>query len=376
MKIAIDAADLCDRRVDGTRVYIKNILNYLGKIEKADSFFIYLKGRLNKELNFRRYANYFLKKSKAPFFWTQSKFPFEIRRDQPDVLWMPLQTVPFLIKRKTRVVVTIHDLAFRFFKNHFPLKDRLFLAIFTKLALKRADKVIAVSQNTKQDIIKEYGLPPEKITVIYHGYNDKIFNLGNARDDKEIGNIKKKYWIKGDYILYAGALQPRKNLEVLIKAFEKLKKIEDYNNLKLVLAGPKAWLCKDIYRRVKASANFGDIIFTGHYRTKDLPYLMGGAEVFVFPSLYEGFGIPVLEAMASGVPVICADNSSLPEVGGEAPQYFKAENYQELAETLRKVLGNKELKQKMISGGLEQTNKFSWEKCARETYRVLKVESL
>jgi glycosyltransferase involved in cell wall biosynthesis len=372
MRIAIDAADLCDRRVDGTRVYIKNILNHLGEIGKTDSFFIYLKGRLNKELNFRRYSNYLLKKSKAPFFWTQCKFPFEIKRDRPDTLWMPLQAVPFLTSKKIKVVVTIHDLAFRFFRNHFPLKDRLFLAIFTKMALKRADRVIAVSQNTKQDIIKKYGLAPDKITVIYHGYNNKIFNLENARDDKEIENIKKKYWIKGDYLLYAGALQPRKNLEVLIKAFENIKKIEKYNNLKLVLAGPRAWLCKDIYRRVKSSANFGDIIFTGHYRTKDLPRLMGGAEVFIFPSLYEGFGIPVLEAMASGVPVICANNSSLPEVGGKAPQYFKAEDYQELSKILKKVLNNEELKQKMISEGLEQASKFSWEKCARETYEVLK----
>ncbi len=368
MKIAIDAADLCDKRVDGTRIYIKNVLDFLGGIKKTDSFFIHLKGQPNKELNFKQYPNYFLRESRAPFFWTQGKFSFEVKKDKPDVLWMPLQTVPFLTQGGIKIVVTVHDLAFRFFKNHFPFKDWFFLSIFTREALKRADRVIAVSQNTKKDIIKEYKLDPAKIKVVYHGYNKQIFNLENAQKEKEIKNVKAKYRIKGKYILYAGALQPRKNLETLIKAFEEIKKANNFADLKLVLAGPQAWLWKKIYRKAEISNNFKDIIFTGHYKTEELPYLLGGAETFVFPSLYEGFGIPVLEAMASGTPVICADNSSLPEVGGKAPQYFKAENFQALAAILKNVLSDKKIREEMAAQGLRQAGNFSWEKCAQETY--------
>jgi glycosyltransferase involved in cell wall biosynthesis len=371
MKIAIDAADLCDQRVDGTRIYIKNVLDHLGAIGKNDSFFIYLKGDLNEELRFKRYPNYFLRKSKAPFFWTQSKLLSELKRDNPDILWMPLQTVPFLAKEKIKIVVTIHDLAFRFFKNQFPLKDWLFLSFFTKKAVARANKIIAVSQNTKRDLLKEYKVNPAKIKVVYHGYNKKIFNLKNAKEENKIKNIKREYGIKGRYILYVGALQPRKNLEVLLEAFNKIKGKKEFAELRLVLAGPKAWLWKKILQKAKISEHSKDIIFTGHYKTKDLPHLMGGAEVFVFPSLYEGFGIPVLEAMASGLPVISSDNSSLPEVGGQAPRYFQAEDAQSLAKNLEKVLEDDALRNEMKQKGLVQVNNFSWEKCAQETYKIL-----
>ncbi|MBU2025226.1 glycosyltransferase family 4 protein [Patescibacteria group bacterium] len=371
MKIAIDAADLCDKRIDGTRIYIKNVLDHLGHLSPADNFFIYSKGRLNPALKFKKYSNYTIRCSSAPFFWTQLKFPFELKKDKPDVLWMPLQTVPYLIPSDLKVVVTIHDLAFKIFPHHFPAKDCFLLNLFTKKAIKQAAKIIAVSKNTKQDIIKYYQAPASKIQVIYHGFNRKIFNPKTAQNPAAIKKIKNKFKIKKDYLLYVGAIQPRKNLSVLLKAFETVKENQSGRELSLVLAGPRAWLNQIVFKQIQSCRFASDIIFTGPFKTRELPGLLGAARAFVFPSLYEGFGIPVLEAMASGTPVISSDNSSLPEVGGGAPQYFNAQNSSELAAIIKNVLDSPGLQKSMRQKGLEQARKFSWEKCAKLTSQIL-----
>ena len=372
MKIAIDAADLCDERIDGTRIYIKNVLDHLGGVGEKDSFFIYLKGEINKELDFKKFPNYSPKRSSAYFFWTQLKLSSELRRDNPQVLWMPLQTIPFFMDKKIKTVVTIHDLAFKFFPDHFPPKDRFLLSLFTRKAIEGATKIIAVSENTKKDIQEQFGVKEEKIKVIYHGYNKQLFNPTRAKDRSEITAVKNKYRITGDYILYTGAIQPRKNLNVLIKAFEDLKGNATHKDKKLVIAGAKAWMYQEVVKQIEFSQYKKDIIMTGPYETKELPWLLGGARVFVFPSLYEGFGIPVLEAMACGTPVVCSSNSSLPEVGGDAPEYFDAQSFSELSAKLKMVLENEELRETMRSKGLNRAEKFSWEKCARMTWETLK----
>ena len=377
MKIAVNAADLCSARIDGTRIYIKNVLNHLGGLGgTADSFFIYLKGALNPNLSFTMHPNYMLRRSRSPFFWTQLRLPFALAKDRPDVLWMPLQTVPFMLKDSIETVVTIHDLAFKMFPDHFPRKDLLLLSLFTKHAVKRASRVIAVSENTKKDVVRFYGIDPQKITVVYHGYDENIFNIDNAQDVVKIEEARSKYKIKGRYVLYAGAIQPRKNLDTLIASFELLKKDPKYNEFTLVIAGSNAWMYEQIHQRAAASPCKEDIIFTGPYVTEDLPQLLGGAEVFVFPSLYEGFGIPLLEAMACGVPVVSADNSSLPEVGGEAIIYCDAASKENLAERIKLALGDIKLREEMVKKGLEQVKKFSWEICAQKTFAVLTGKSV
>jgi glycosyltransferase involved in cell wall biosynthesis len=372
MRIAVDAADLCDQRVDGTRIYIKNVLDFLGVFEKKDDFLIYAKGEFNRELTFKNYPNYQIKTSWAFRFWTQTRFPQELKRDRPAVLWMPLQTVPFFTNPKIKVVVTIHDLAFKIFPQHFPKKDFLLLSLFTKRALKRANRIIAVSQNTKKDIEKFYPDCAGKITVVPHGYDRQLFCVDRAENKEALKNARAKYQLPSSYLLYAGALQPRKNLEMLISAFEVLKENPDFTDLKLVLAGSRAWLSQQIYERAEKSSQSANIIFSGPYQTKDLPSLLAGAEAFIFPSLYEGFGLPMLEAMATGTPVVAANNSSLPEVGGAAPIYFKTESKTDLAEKLQRVLTDQHLRKEMIQKGLARVRDFSWEKCAEQTMAVLK----
>ena len=369
MKIAIQAADLDSDRIDGTRVYILNVLKYFGGLDNSSDFLIYHKNNFNPELSPPDFPNYHIKKIAFPFFWTQSRFAWEIWKDRPDVLWMPMQTIPFVRKKNLKTIVTIHDLAFKYFPDSFPKKDLRRLNYFSAYAIQNSDKIIAVSESTKKDILKFFPKAnTEKIKVIYHGFDEKIFSI--PRNLQKETEIKKKFLIKKDYIFYAGAIQPRKNLATLIGAFESLK--PRMPEVQLVLAGEKAWEWAKIVEKVAQSPFCNDIIMPGKLKFEYLGHLMRGAAVFVLPSLYEGFGIPVLEAFASKVPVIAAGNSSLPEVGGSAAIYFDANKPAELAKKIEQVLGDDKLRKLMIERGLEQIKKFSWEKCARETLGFLK----
>lgn len=277
---------------------------------------------------------------------------------------MPMHSLPFLRSRKTKAVVTIHDLAFKFFPQFFPKKDLRRLNYFTDYAVKDADKIIAVSNSTKNDILKYY---PEinfkKIKVIYHGYDKELFNENIP--EGEIKKTKSKCQIpNARYIIYVGAIQPRKNIKTLIEAYEIIRKENDLGDLKLVIAGDLGWFYEPILEKIKSTEG---VIYAGKFKTEDLPALVAGAEVFVLPSLYEGFGLPVLEAMACGTPVAAADNSSLTEIVGEAGLLFDAYSSQNLAEVLKKVLESDKLRDDLRHKGLGRVKDFSWEKCARET---------
>lgn len=369
MKIAIQAADLDAKRIDGTRVYIHNLLKNFGKLVTADNFLIYHRKDFNPELVPSYSANYKIKKIPFSFYWTQGRFAVEIWKDRPDVLWMPMQALPFIRRKKMKTVVTIHDLAFKYFPECFPQGDLRRLNFFSDYAIRNSDKIIAVSKSTKKDILKFYPeIKAEKIKVIYHGFDETNFSeVRNFEKEKE---LFQRLGITKNYILYVGAIQPRKNLKVLIKAFEKIKK--ENEDLQLVLAGENAWLCEDTLTAAKKSPFRNDIKITHQLNFEDIGDLMRGAKIFVFPSLYEGFGLPILEAFASRVPVITADNSSLKEVGGDGAFYFKAEDVDELAEKMKKILNSENLKNDLIQKGSEQLQNFSWIKCARETLEYLK----
>ncbi len=376
MKIAIQAADLDHDRIDGTRVYILNVLKYLGKISDKDIFFIYHRRKFNPELTPPIFKNYKERKIDFPFFWTQTRFTLEILKSKPDVLWMPMHNIPLLRSGQTKIVVTIHDLAFKYFPKSFTKKDLWKLNLLAKWAIKKSDKIIAVSKSTKKDILKFYPIiTADKIKVIHHGFDAELFQ--KEFDKKEIGDVLRKYKLKfKEYLLYVGAIQPRKNLQILVKAFEKIKLQKKENkkieNLKLVLAGGEAWKADEVLAEIKKSPVKDDIILTGKVNFEDLSILYRSASVFIFPSLYEGFGIPILEAFASEVPVITANNSSLPEVGGKAVEYFNAFDCEELVRKIEKVLNDKKLQRRMIIAGNEQLQKFSWQKCAQETLKFLK----
>lgn len=367
MKIAIQAADLDASRIDGTRVYIRQLLGRFGAIAPDDSFYIFHKHAFNPSLAPPESPNYRVMERKFPIAWTQISFAFDLMRLRPERLWMPIQSIPLVRPKGMKTVVTMHDLAFLHFPNHFPLVDRVKLRVFADWAVRKSDGIIAISENTKRDIMRFYPNVPEgKIRVIHHGFDSEFFSQDGDPTDAEV-LLGELGIAKGRYLLYVGALQPRKNLPVLIRAFERIKKKESFGDLKLVLAGEKAWLWEEIFTTAEASPFSSDILFPGKLPFSLVRTLMKNASVFVYPSLYEGFGLPILEGFASGVPVVCADNSSLPEVGGDASISFLATDDSALSEILERTLTDSAFRDAHIASGFERLKKFSWDTCARET---------
>jgi glycosyltransferase involved in cell wall biosynthesis len=369
MRIAIHTADLDHNRIDGTRVYLFNMLKNFGKLDEKDSFLIYHRNKFNPQLTPPEFSNYSIKKISSPFLWTQTIFALNLFSSKSEVLWMPVQNMPILRRKNLKTVVTIHDLAFKIFPQHFTKKDLFKLNKLADFAIKNSEHIIAISNSTKNDIIRFYPkINQEKITVVHNGFDNQLFQ--NKIAQKESDNILSKFKIQNSkFLLYVGAIQPRKNLNVLIDAFEKTK--EKNPDLKLVLAGAPAWKSESTFEKIAKSSFKEDIIVTGTISFADISILYQNALMFIFPSLYEGFGIPVLEAMASGVPVVLAKNSSLPEVGGEAVLYFATENSAELASCINKISKDKVLREGLIRKGLEHCKNFSWKKCAEQTLNIL-----
>jgi glycosyltransferase involved in cell wall biosynthesis len=370
MKIAIDCADLDHQRIDGTRVYIKNLLTYFGKLDCQSKFLLYHQKKFNPILEPPFFPNYTERKVPYSFWWTQTRLAFELKKDSVDALWMPIQQLPYLVEKNGfRKIVTIHDLAFKFFPKHFTPVDRFKLNLFTDYAVKNADRIIAVSRSTKKDILHFYPkINSDKINVIYHGIDVEKFQTPN---DKYQINSKLQIPSSG-FILYLGAIQPRKNLGVLIEAFEKIKREKDRRDLGLVLAGGAAWMADETLKRAKASDFARDIFLLGQVSFKEAVELYNRAEIFVLPSLYEGFGMSILEAWASGLPIIVADNSSLTEIGGEAVEKFQTGQAEDLANKLNLLLRDENRKIELREKGYQRLKNFSWEKCARETLKTLK----
>lgn len=301
-------------------------------------------------------------------FWTQLALPARLflEKEKPEVFFSPAHYAPRFCPTKS--IVTIHDLAYLTHPEEFKKNDQRQLSAWTRYSVKKAQKIIAVSQNTKNDLIRFYRLPEEKITVIYNGFDQGRFRPDLAKNN--LKKIQKKYQITGDYLVYLGTLQPRKNVESLIKALPEI--INQNPKIKLVIIGKKGWLYSTIFSLVEDLRLEKRVTFTDFVPDDEAPFLIAGAKVFILPSLYEGFGITVLEAMACGVPVVVSRVSSLPEVVGDAGLYLdNPKNYAQIAQQVNKILANEKFAKDLVKKGLKQAQKFSWEKCAQETLEAL-----
>jgi glycosyltransferase involved in cell wall biosynthesis len=227
------------------------------------------------------------------------------------------------------------------------------------LVVKRAAKILVPSQWTKTELTRRYRLPSEKIKVTYEGVDDK-FKMSTAWDSRGMGNLLTKYRIKKPFVIYTGSLYPHKNVVNLVRAVQKI-------NLKLVVVCSRNVFWQRFKKKIRMLKTEKLVTLTGFIPDKDLVTLYQQAEAFVFPSLLEGFGLPGLEAMAVGLPVLAANASCLPEVYGQAAVYFNPLDVEEMARKIKKVVGNKELKSKMVKLGYQQVKKYSWQKMARET---------
>ncbi|MDD5032251.1 MAG: glycosyltransferase family 1 protein [Patescibacteria group bacterium] len=356
--------------------YTKEVVDKVVALDRENEYFIFL----SRE-NFSEFVsdNPKVKKVLAGARWytlaEQIFMPYLIWRARLDLMHFPHFNVPVLTPVKS--VVTIHDLILTKFPTvrattlsplFYKVKN-LFYRIVIWLAVKRAKTVIAVSQFTKDDIIRQFKIKPDKVVVTYEGVSDLLNKgLDDYSHDKE---TLLGYNIGSPFLLYVGNAYPHKNLEGLVKVFSLI--LEKRPGLSLVLVGRQDYF----YNRVKEFTGKywpekSPVIFPGFVPDENLKLLYSRALAYVFPSFYEGFGLPPLEAMAGGCPVISSNKSSLPEILGEAAVYFNPEDEEEMKRQIEKIIEDKNLQQELIKKGYEQVKKYSWEKCAKETLGVYK----
>lgn len=300
------------------------------------------------------------------FIWNIWTLPRYLRKNPVDVYHTQYIT-PFFVPRKIKIVTTIHDISFNFFPQFIKLSDLFFLKFLIPVSLKRADKIIAVSNFTRNEIIKFYKINPEKVEVAYNAVNGNFLQSNFSDQQKE--SVRKKYNLPEKFILYIGTMQPRKNLPFLIEAYACIK--DKLPGVKLVIAGKKSRNYDRKIDEVSAEYKVGKYVaFPGYIDEEDKSILFNLSQMFIFPSLYEGFGIPILEAMSQEIPVLAADISSLREVGGDAALYFDPCNLASLEEALYNVFIDEKLRNKITDLGLQRAKFFSWEKTAQKALNV------
>ena len=264
-------------------------------------------------------------------------------------------------------VMTVHDLIFERYPQHHTLANRSFLRVAMPLFVRRAGAIIAVSRHTKQDLLELYGTPAHKVFVVEEGIEEQF----RPAVEEEVRQVKERHGIRRPYLLMVGTLEPRKNHQLAFEALARLK-AGGFPHC-LVVVGGGGWLFDDVQRKVEQLQLSEDVLFAGRVPDEDLPALYSGADCFLMPSLYEGFGIPVLEAMACGTPVVCSRASSLPEVAGPAACYIEQMTGEGLADTIRSVLSDPQTTQQMRTAGLHRAARFRWREAAMQTVDVYNV---
>ncbi|OGE19718.1 hypothetical protein A3D83_02460 [Candidatus Daviesbacteria bacterium RIFCSPHIGHO2_02_FULL_41_10] len=372
MKIWIDGYEANVLQRLGSSQVAFELLRSLEKIDRENDYTILLPAPPLGDLPKTR-VGWKYKILKPKRLWTRITLPLALytARQKPDIFFSPTHYIPRFAPTKIKKVVTVFDLSFLHFPEMFIKKDLWQLKNWTKFSVMNADRIITISRFSQDDIVKQYGLAREKITVAYPGYDSEKFKIQNSK--LKILKIRKKYNIGDSYIIYIGTIQPRKNLERFIEAFSL---VAEGGKLELVIVGKtsgegkQGWMYEDILKAPKELGIEDRVKFLGFVSTDDLSALLQGARAYIQPSLWEGFGIPVLEAMASGTPVIVSNTSSLPEVVGKAGLLIDPYSLDQIEQAIRTIVFDKKLQQKYSKEGIIQAKKFSWDKMAKEVLKV------
>lgn len=369
IRIAIDCRTLGRKRT-GDEVYVRNLVLNLMKIDKVNQYFLLFDREIQAgELCFEVSSNFHVTAITpgGKFLWTMYYLPKWIKANKIDVLHVQYIT-PFWLPQGTKLVTTIHDVSWKFYPQYIKKSDLFFLNTLIPVSLKKADKIITVSETSKKDIVRIYGLPEEKVAAIYNGVGDNFKSYVNSAGEEE--RVKKKYNLPDNFILYLGTLQPRKNVPSLLEAFYLWDK-EYAGQARLVIGGGKSYNYDNRIDGLINEHNLKNkITLTGYIEDSDLPAIYKLAKAFVFPSLYEGFGIPVIEAMAVGTPVIVSDQSCLPEVAGEAGLVVDPGDKKKFAEAIHRIMTDEKLRGELAGKGRERAAEFNWEETAKKTLKI------
>ncbi len=364
MLIGIDASRAVSSKWGGPENYSYYLIRALEKVDQRNNYRLYVNSEPPRTLCVG--DNFEVRQLKWARFYTQGGLAWECLMRQPDLLFVPAHTIPVLRRPSLKTVVTIHDLAAQYLEQYYTFPGRLYLNKATEYCARNASHIIAVSHSTKRDLVSQFGISEERVTVIYEGYDRDVFK---PQPENKVAELAGKYGFSRNYILSVGTVQPRKNYKRLIEAFSAIS--SQYKDMDLVIVGKKGWLCEDIYELPRQLGIGQRVNFLGHVPDSDLPVLYSGAVVFVFPSLYEGFGLAPLEAMACATPVVLSEVSSLPEVGGDAAVYVEPTSVSAIEEGIRTVLAaSAEEREHLVKTSLRRASKFSWERAAKETIDV------
>ncbi|MBN1954415.1 MAG: glycosyltransferase family 4 protein [Anaerolineae bacterium] len=366
MRIGIDASRAISPHPTGTETYSRRLIQALLNIDTRHSYRLYLRTPLSPNQNDELVPQHSrvdarLRAIPFPRLWTHLRLSWEMLRFPPDLLFVPAHVLPLV--HPPLSLVTIHDLGYLHFPDAHPPWQRRQLDLTTRWNARAAAHLLADSEATRADLIRHYGAPAARITVTYPGYDE---SLAPVRDPATIAAVKARYGIRDDYFLYLGTLQPRKNLARLVDAFAQLPHVPT-----LVIAGKRGWLYDDLFNQVGRLGLKERVIFTGYIPEQDKAPLLSGALAFVFPSLYEGFGLPVLEAQACGCPVICSATSSLPEVAGKGAMLVDPSDAEALSAAMAHLVADPAGREKLVQRGFANLPRFSWQQCAQTVLAVI-----
>ncbi|PIT94269.1 hypothetical protein COT98_04635 [Candidatus Falkowbacteria bacterium CG10_big_fil_rev_8_21_14_0_10_39_9] len=403
MTIGIDASRANRTYKTGTEWYSYYLIKNMAEIDSENQYWLYSDQPFGADLQeiIDRHPNFTGKVLRWPwqYFWTLGRLSIEMIWHRPQVLFVPAHSIPFFRPRRT--ITTIHDIAFKkegavyteqtvdrgnhflrfiivFIIKHvlfmtgrgFKYDSTAYLDWSTRYALHHAKKVITVSHNTKKEIVSVYKADPKKIVVIHNGYDDSFYKKIDNR--VEVDQVLDKYGLNFPYLLSVGRLEKKKNIPMLIEALALLKENHPEIKTKLVLIGHAGYGYDEIKYIIEEYDLNSEVIMLGWVAEADLPGIYNGATAFVFPSRHEGFGIPVMQALACGLPTAVSDIPVLREVAGEAAIYFNKDNKEDITEKLKTILTDAGLRTKLSQSGLTRAADFSWRKCAVETLREIK----
>jgi len=368
LRIAIDAHSV-GTGLGGNESYATNLIEALAGIDSFNLYTLYVTKKEAVERFKNRWPNFTVRSTlpHTPLIRIPVTLSAELRRNRVDVLHVQFTAPP---AAPCPVVLSIHDLSFEHLPDTFKRRSRMQLRMTVRRSARLASQVIALSNHARADIINTYNINPDKVTAIPLA---APAHFAPVTDDNELQRVKQTYGIAGSYILCVGSIQPRKNLTRLIHAYSLLRRADPLGKLpKLVVAGKYAWLFEETLRAIDQLNLRDSVIMTGYVPATDLPALYSGALCFIYPSYFEGFGLPPLEAMKCGTPVIVGNRTSVPEVVGDAAELIDPFDVDDLAGGIRKVISDEALRTTLKARGFERVKLFDWQQTARHTLEVYK----
>ena len=372
MKIAVNTRMLLENRMEGIARFNYEILKRIVKNNPEDQFYFYFDRPYSQKFIFGDNVTpkVLYPPTRHPIlltYWLEFKLKKELKKLKPDLLFSGDTYMP--LNSRIPTVIVSHDLAYLHHDNHQRFFDRNYYKFFFKKFHNNAQKIIAVSKFTKEDIVNNYNIASSKIEVVYNSANGHFHPV----DTKTKNNTKKELTGGNPYFVYLGSIHPRKNLVNLIKGFNEFKS-KNQNDYKLVIIGRPAWKTKDYFKTLKSSPFNKDII-TKQITREELPKYIGSAEAMFYVSLFEGFGIPILEGFEAGIPVVTSNISSMPEVAQDAALLVDPHSPKSIAEAMQQLLTDKNLHSSLVKKGNKRLKDFSWDLSAAKTYEILKEVS-